>query len=272
MRHSRVCLSLIATLTTAVILGQNFAFAQTEAPSQTPPPAAPAPSFQPPSPALGPYKPVPITLPKSVSDPSFEAFRKELAEIAQKRDRASLAERVAANFFWIPEARDLADKQRPGIDNLAKALGLDAPDGVGWDTIAAYAGEASTAADSQRSGIICSPAEAGFEDAAADALANATQTDATDWVFPIRDGVEVRSGARQDAAVIETLGLYLVRVVPDESPANAVLSVIKVLTPSGKVGFVPLESVLPIGGEQMCYVKEASGWKIAGFLGGEANQ
>jgi hypothetical protein len=143
---------------------------------------------------------------------------------------------------------------------------------VGWDTIAAYAGEASTAADPQRSGVICSPAEAGFEDAAADALANATQTDATDWVFPIRDGVEVRSGARQDATVIETLGLYLVRVIPDESPANAVLSVIKVLTPSGKAGFVPLESVLPIGGEQMCYVKEASGWKIAGFLGGEANQ
>jgi hypothetical protein len=49
-------------------------------------------------------------------------------------------------------------------------------------------------------------------------------------------------------------------------------SVIKVLTPSGKVGFVPLDSVLPIGGEQMCYVKEPSGWKIAGFLGGEANQ
>jgi hypothetical protein len=199
-------------------------------------------------------------------------IRKELAEIAQKRDRAALAERVAANFFWIPEARDLADKQRPGIDNLAKALGLDAPDGVGWDTIAAYAGEASTAADPQRSGVICSPAEAGFEEAAADVLANATQTDATDWVFPIRDGVEVRSGARQDATVIETLGLHLVRVIPDESPANAVLSVIKVLTPSGKVGFVPLESVLPIGGEQMCYVKEASGWKIAGFLGGEANQ
>ena len=151
MRHSRVCLSLIVTLTTAVIFGQNFAFAQTEAPSQTPPPAAPAPSFQPPSPALGPYKPVPITLPKSVSDPSFEAFRKELAEIAQKRDRAALAARVAANFFWIPEARDLADRRRPGIDNLAKALGLDAPDGVGWDTIAAYAGEASTAADQQRS-------------------------------------------------------------------------------------------------------------------------
>jgi hypothetical protein len=82
------------------------------------------------------------------------------------------------------------------------------------------------------------PPEASFDDVAADELADVTQTDATDWVFPIRDGVEVRSGDRQDAAMIETLGLYLVRVIPDDSPANAVLSVIKVLTPSGKVGFV----------------------------------
>ena len=38
------------------------------------------------------------------------------------------------------------------------------------------------------------------------------------------------------------------------------------------VAWRPLDLVLPIGGEQMCYVKEPSGWKIAGFLGGEANQ
>jgi hypothetical protein len=131
-------------------------------------------------------------------------------------------------------------------------------------------GEASAVADPKHNGLVCSPGEASFDEVAADELADATQTDATDWVFPIRDGVEVRSG--QDAAVIETLGLYLVRVIPDDSPANAVLSPIKVLTPSGKVGFVPLDSVLPIGGEQMCYVKEPSGWKIAGFLGGEASR
>ena len=119
-------------------------------------------------------------------------------------------------------------------------------------------------ADPQHNGLVCSPGEASFDEVAADELVDATQTDATDWVFPIRDGVEVRSGDRQDAAVIETLGLYLVRVIPDDPPANAVLSVIKVLTPSGKVGFVPLDSVLPIGGEQMCYVKEPSGWKNPG--------
>jgi hypothetical protein len=60
-----------------------------------------------------------------------------------------------------------------------------------------------------------------------------------------------------------------VRILPDDSPVLTDFA--KVLTPSGKVGFVPVESVLPIGGEQLCYVKETSGWKIAGFLGGEPN-
>ena len=67
----------------------------------------------------------------------------------------------------------------------------------------------------QHNGLFRSPAEASFDEVAADELADATQTDATDWVFPIRDGVEVRSGDRQDAAVIETLGLYLMRVIPE---------------------------------------------------------
>jgi hypothetical protein len=124
-----------------------------------------------------------------------------------------------------------------------------------------------------RSGVFCSPAEAAFDDKAADELANTTQTDASDWVFPIRDGIEVRSAAKQDAPIIDKLGLYLLRILPDDSPANAVLAAfIKVMTPAGRVGFVPVEAVLPIGGEQLCYVKEAAGWKIAGFLGGEPNQ
>ena len=73
--------------------------------------------------------------------------------------------------------------------------------------------------------------------------------------------------------MIEKLGLYLVRVLPGQFAHQRGPGVfVKVLTPNGKVGFVPVESVLPIGGEQLCYVKEAAGWKIAGFLGGEPNQ
>jgi hypothetical protein len=238
-----------------------------QAPAQTPTP----PPIQAPSP--GPYTPVPITLPPAVNDPSFDAFRQRLAEIAQKKDRAGLARLVAANFFWIPEDTDLADKRKSGIDNLAKALGLEGPDAIGWDALAAYAAEATAMADPQRKGVFCAPSEPVFDEKAADELANATHTDAADWVFPLRDGIEVRAEAKQDAPVVDKLGLYLVRALADESPANAVYaSFVKVMLPSGKIGFVPVETVLPIGGEQLCYLKDASGWKIAGFLGGEPNR
>jgi len=251
--------ALFASLAGAAVVAQ--------APAQTPTP----PPIQ--APAPGPYTPVPITLPPAVNDPSFDAFRQGLAEIAQKKDRAALARLVTANFFWIPEDTDLADKRKSGIDNLAKALGLEGPDAIGWDALAAYAAEASAIADPQRKGVFCAPSEPVFDEKAADELANATHTDAADWVFPLRDGVEVRAEAKQDAPVVDKLGLYLVRALVDESPANAVYaSFVKVMLPSGKIGFVPVETVLPIGGEQLCYVKDASGWKIAGFLGGEPNR
>src|SRR5204863_7414488 len=173
---------------------------------------------------------------------------------------------------WIPEDKDLADKKKSAIDNLTKALNLNDKDGFGWEALGAYAAEASAGADTQRQGVFCAPAEPAFDEKAADELANATHTDAADWAFPLRDGIEVRSTAKQDAAVVDKLGLYLVRVLADDSPANAVLATFaKVMTPSGKVGYVPIDTILPIGGEQLCYLKDAGTWKIAGFLGGEPN-
>jgi hypothetical protein len=221
----------------------------------------------------GPYKPVPVTVPASHSDPSFEAFRAQLGQVAKQKDRAALARMVAANFFWVPEDTDLADKTKPAIDNLAKAITLDGADAFGWESLAAYAREKTAHPDSQRRGVICAPAEPGYDDSAAAELANATQTIASDWMYPLRDGIEVRSAARKDAPVIERLGLHLVRVLPGDSPSVAVAAdFVKVATPSGKVGFAPANALRDISEEQLCYVKEAGGWKIAGFYGGEASQ
>src|SRR5262245_49361421 len=86
-----------------------------------------------------PYKAVAVSAPAPVSDPSFEAFRKELAAIAQKKDRKALAALVANNFFWMGEKGDKAAKGRPGIENLAKAIDLNARDGSGWDTLEGFA-------------------------------------------------------------------------------------------------------------------------------------
>ena len=262
-------LSRILIVATALVTGATLATAAVLAQAPAPAPG----SQQRPAAAPGPYKPVAIALPAALNDPAFDAFRKQLGEIARKKDRAALARLVAPNFFWIPEDTDLADKSKPAIDNMAKALSLDGKDAIGWEALVAYAAEATATADPQRNGVFCAPAEPVFDEKAADELANATQTDASDWAFPLRDGIEVRAAAKQDSPVVDKLGLYLVRVLADDSPANAVLATfLKVMTASGKVGYVPTDALLPIGGEQLCYVKDGGAWKIAGFLGGEPNQ
>ena len=43
---------------------------------------------------------------------------------------------------------------------------------------------------------------------------------------------------------------------------------VRVVTPAGKLGYVPIASVLPIVTDQLCYIKDAGGWKIAGYAGG----
>jgi len=225
---------------------------------------------QPPAPPKA-YKPVAVKLPQPVNDPTFEAFRKQLAAIAEKKDRAALARLVAPNFFWIPEDKDIADKSKPAIDNLAKAIGLDGRDPPGWETLAGYAGEttADPMNDPQRQGVLCGPGEPTIDEKAFEELITATQTDPTEWGYPVADGIEVRSGPEQTTPVSEKLGLHLIRAYPDESPAGAVHNdVIRIVTPSGKLGFIPVDVLLPLATDQLCYSKQGTAWKIAGVIGG----
>lgn len=241
-------------------------------PAQAAPPAAADGGQQAQQPAPpNPYKPVAVTPPQPYNDPSFEAFRKHLGDIASQKDRAALARLVVNNFFWMGEKGDKANKKKPGIDNLAAAIDLDAKDGSGWEAIAAAAGETTLEQIPDRKGIMCSPAGPTFDEAATEALAKETGTDPSEWGYPTKPGVEVRAAAQPNAPVIEKLGMNLVRVMPEQSPAGAqpqAAAFVRVVTPSGKVGFVPEESVSPLDPDQLCFVKDATGWKIAGFAGG----
>ena len=78
----------------------------------------------------------------------------------------------------------------------------------------------------------------------------------------------MRASASQNSAVIETLGMSFVRVMPDMAP-NASQDFMRVVAPSGKVGFVAAEAINPLGSDQLCYGKNAGGWKIVGMIGGE---
>jgi hypothetical protein len=224
----------------------------------------------PPPPPVKPYKPVAETPPKPYSDPSFDAFRKQLGDTAAKKDRAALAKLVVAQgFFWVQD-KDLADPKKPGIANLTKAIDLDAKDGSGWDTLTGFAAEATAQDLTDHKGVICAPADPAIDSKAFETILDETQTDPSQWGYAVSDGIEVRGAAQPNAPVVEKLGLILVRVLPD-APAqdnpNAP-QFLRVATPSGKSGFVPADSIASLGGDEMCYIKDAAGWKITGYFGG----
>ena len=235
----------------------------------------PLPGFKPPpSPPIKPYQAVPVTPPAPLNDPSFTAFRNQLGEVTAQKDRAALANMVVTqNFFWMQD-KNLADPHKSGIDNLAKAIELDAPDGSGWQILGGFATEPSAAESPQLPGVFCAPADPKLDPSALEALAKATQTDPSEWGYPNQNGVEVHAAAQPSSQVIEKLGAYLVRVLPDTSPpANPNQPFfLHVATPSGKGGYIDAQLVSPIGGDQICYSKQDGAWKIAGYLGGAVQQ
>ncbi|HVY58646.1 MAG TPA: hypothetical protein VHA77_12415 [Xanthobacteraceae bacterium] len=277
----------VAALTAAPLPG--MAQSQLPRPSQLPPPGgnqptprqqapqSPAPQAQPsPAPAAAkPYKPVAVRPPAPLNDPSLEAFRKQLAGVAERKDRAALARLIVPQgFFWLRENGDAADKRKSGIDNLAKAIGLDSADAGGWDMLQSYTSDPTGGPLPDHQGVICAPADPSFDENALEQLVQATQTDISEWGYPMSPGVEVRGAPQPNAPVIDKLGMNFVRVVPADVPENAdqQQALLQIVTPSGKTGYVPMESIAPLGSDQLCYVKDGSGWKIGGYIGGEPAQ
>jgi hypothetical protein len=275
----RSFLILVAALTTVMP-----AAAQTQPPRPgQPPPAAPqrpqtAPQGGPPAgqaqtPAVAPikpYKPLAVTLPGPVNDPSFEAFRKQLGDIATRKDRAALAKLIVTQGFFVEGADgNKLDKKKSAIDNLAAALGgFAGRDASGWEALSAAAADPTLEPLPDRKGVSCGPAGPTMDEQAFEALTKETGTEAGDWGFPVAPNLEVRSAAQPTAPVIEKLGMNLVRVLPDSPPqgnAQQAPTFARVVTPAGKTGFVAIDGISPIGFDQLCYVKDASGWKITGY-------
>ena len=229
--------------------------------------------LKPPPPApIRPYQAVTVTAPSAYNDPSFVAFRKHLGNVVASKDRAALAAMIVPqNFFWMQD-RDLADKHKAGIDNLAKAIDLGAKDNSGWQLLNGYANEPTAAALPQQKGIFCAPAQPGIDPKAFEELGKATGTDPSEWGYPTNGGVDVHATAQSNSPVIEKLGMVLIRVLADSSqstnPDEPYL--LHVATPSGKSGYVDAQMLSPLGGDEMCYTKDPTGWKIAGYLGGVA--
>ena len=214
-----------------------------------------------------PYKPVTITPPKPMTDESFDAMRKQLGEAAQRKDRAAMARLVVAQgFFWQRENRNAADKRKSGFDNLSAALGLNNKEGAGWEILSGYAEDPTASPSPAHNGALCAPAEPAFDGKELDGLLKTTHTDVTDWGYPVSAGIDVHATAQASAPVIDKLGLHFVRIMPET--ASNPPSYLRIATPSGKTGYVSIDSIAPIGNDQLCYVKDGGAWKIGGYVGG----
>jgi hypothetical protein len=236
------------------------AFAQQGLPPLKPPPPAP----------IKPYQAVAVTAPPVDSDPAFTAFRKQLGDAAAKKDRTALSHLIVTqNFFWMQD-HDLAEKGKSGLDNLAKAIGLDAPDGSGWELLNEYASEPTAAELPEQKGVLCAPAPPGIDPKAFQALVGNTGTDPSEWGYPVNGGLDVHAAPQPSSPVSDKLGMVLVRVLPDQQQNSDGPQMLHIATPAGKSGYVDAQQVSPLGSDEMCYTKDGGGWKIAGYVGGAA--
>jgi len=214
-----------------------------------------------------PYRPVPIVLPKPVSDEAFDALRKQVGEAAQRKDRAALSNLVVAQgFFWQRDNRNIVDKNKSGYDVLAAALGLNNKESAGWEILASYADDPSASPPPDRPGALCAPGGPAYDRKALADLLNATNSDVTEWGYPVSAAIEVHDAPQASAPIVDKLGLYFVRLMP-ETAANPP-SYLRIATPSGKTGYVSVDSIAPVGNDQICFVRESGAWKIGGYIGG----
>jgi hypothetical protein len=250
--------SIVATLVLAGSLLCGSAIAQEQLQEPAPP---------------KPYKEVAVSMSAPINDPSFEAFRKQLADIAQRKDRTALGALIVSDgFFWERESGDGADEKKSGIDNFATATGLDAPDESGWDFLADYAAEPTASPVGDRQNMICAPAQPDFSEDEFIDVVTATETNPIEWGYPTRDGIEARETAKPDSKLVEKLGMHLVRVVFDDVAPDSHDPMLRIVTPSGKLAFIPAEALSPLGIDQLCYIKQNEAWKIVGYVGEGAPQ
>ncbi len=220
-----------------------------------------------------PYKAVTVTPPVPVADPAFDALRKQVGEAAQKKDRAAMAPLVVAQgFFWQRDGRDRADKRKSGVDNLSNALGLNSKDGAGWDILFSYTDDPTASPSSGLQGrALCT----GRAIPQRRSLRRTPQVDAVGacpsgvtrcrlqptWR---REGAGERAGRRETRSHVRA------------GRARQCAGLRRLPAHHHAVGqgrrFVTIDSVAPLGNDQLCYVKDAGAWKIGGYIGGGESQ
>ncbi|HZS63069.1 MAG TPA: hypothetical protein VFA53_01010 [Xanthobacteraceae bacterium] len=212
-----------------------------------------------------PYEQVTVALAPAVKDHALDVFRKRLAAIASRKNRGQLAAVVAQDFFWERGPGIRAAAEKSPIDTFSEAIGLNSDDG--WQSLADYANEPSVSRAPHREDLACTPAVPIFDAAQFAALLKATGSDFGEWGYPEQPAIPIHERPQPDSKVLDKLGMYFVRVLPDEMEAEQPGPMLRIVAPSGTLGYIDINLLLPLGIDQLCYKKESGAWKIAAYIG-----
>jgi hypothetical protein len=107
---------------------------------------------------------------------------------------------------------------------------------------------------------------------AAAQTAKATGTEPEEWGFPVKGSLDVHVARQPSSPVIEKVGSVLVRIMPEKPPGAGDAPpqpgpyFVRIVTPSGKVGYVPDDTISALDNDRLCFIKDAAGWKIIGYI------
>ena len=225
--------------------------------------------------AQQPYAPVRVSIGDlGIRDPSFVAFRDRMREIIRSRDRARWRGAVSPQFRFLKDLGGGFDKRKSAVQNAEDAMRFDSvgedgkPDrNAGWKTLEAFFARPFGHSDiAQRS--LCAPARPRYNEKAFEALLKRTDTSALgDWEA-IGPNVNVHAAPRHTSPVIEQTGLIFIRTEHRQSD-GALRGWKRVVTPSGKPGFIREDSISSIFEAQLCAAKNNRGeWRIVYWVGG----
>ncbi len=218
-------------------------------------------------------------------DDAFKKMRKAFADAVSKKDAAALFALLGPTFVWTVGggAHEQFDMGRDALHNFKVLFGFreggkDQDGGVDggpfWDALASFAPDSLGFYDHPDAGnLVCSPMLAGVTDDKVQQAAEkklGTDDDPVEWNVVIAEtAVTAKPGdTGAPLAKISKVAVPVLANHPPSPPSGPAVTPthIEVLLPSGKSGWIPAASAVPLFSDRLCFSKTASGdWKISGF-------
>lgn len=230
-----------------------------------------------------PYPEVKVTVNEAYKpDAAFEKMRAAFAGAVARKDATALSELVAPTFLWTVNGQPAGelDLGRDAVHNFKVAFGFRASgkdedggveNGPFWDALAAFAADVTFYPANDKGNLVCGPIAAEVADRKPYENARKkveTGEDGAEWYFTLAETAVAKApgDAGEPIAKVGTVAMPLISTYPTakEGEAAPQATHIEVLLPSGKSGWIPAASALPLVTDRVCYAKTRNGeWKIA---------